>query len=44
MASRTKGGFGAGLGLKVHSYTLDYSMTPFGQWRNVQRFSFRTRF
>ena len=37
-------GFAAGFGLRGHGYTLDYSMTPFGELGNVQRFSLGARF
>ena len=49
VADQTKGlsaasGFAAGFGLKLSGYTLDYSMTPFGELGNVQRFSLGARF
>ena len=37
-------GFGAGLGVRVGSYKLDYSFTPFGELGNVQRISLGARF
>jgi len=37
-------GFGAGLGLRVGSYTLDYSFTPSGELGSVQRISLGAKF
>jgi hypothetical protein len=37
-------GFATGLGLKFHTYSLDYSFTPMGELGNVQRFSLGARF
>ena len=37
-------GLAAGFGIKMYGYTLDYSMTPFGELGNVQRFSLGARF
>jgi long-subunit fatty acid transport protein len=37
-------GFATGLGIKFHTYSLDYSFTPAGELGNVQRFSLGARF
>ena len=37
-------GVGAGLGIKMGGYKLDYSFTPFGELGNVQRISLGARF
>jgi hypothetical protein len=37
-------GIGAGLGIKVSGYQLDYSFTPFGELGSVQRISLGARF
>lgn len=37
-------GMAAGFGLRSAAYTLDYSMTPFGELGNAQRFSLGARF
>ncbi len=37
-------GFAAGFGLNAFGYSLDYSMTPFGELGKVQRFSLGARF
>lgn len=37
-------GMAGGFGLKMSSYSLDYSITPFGTLGNAQRFSFGARF
>ena len=37
-------GFAGGFGMKAFGYSLDYSMTPFGELGNVQRFSLGARF
>lgn len=37
-------GFAAGFGVRFYSLGLDYSMTPFGELGNVQRFSLGARF
>ncbi|MEK7859003.1 MAG: hypothetical protein AAB320_07655 [Elusimicrobiota bacterium] len=37
-------GMAAGFGLKMHGYSLDYSMSPFGKLGSVQRFSLGARF
>lgn len=37
-------GFAAGFGIKVMSYSLDYSMTPAGELGNVQRLSLGMKF
>lgn len=37
-------GLGGGFGIRFRGYALDYSMTPFGELGNVQRFSFGARF
>lgn len=37
-------GLGAGIGLRVSRYYLDYAFTPFGELGNVQRISLGTRF
>lgn len=38
------GGMAAGFGIKAFDYSIDYSMTPFGELGNVQRFSLGARF
>lgn len=37
-------GFSTGCGVKFAGYSFDYSLTPFGGFGNVQRFSLRTQF
>ena len=37
-------GFGTGLGIRMGSYNLDYSFTPFGELGNVQRVSLGAKF
>jgi len=37
-------GLGAGLGLRMRGYNLDYAFTPFGELGNVQRLSLGARF
>ena len=37
-------GLGAGLGLRMGSYKLDYSFTPFGELGNIQRVSLGAKF
>ena len=43
-AATALSGFATGFGLKALGYTLDYSITPFGELGNVQRFSLGARF
>ena len=43
-AATALNGLAAGFGLKALGYSLDYSMTPFGELGSVQRFSFGARF
>jgi hypothetical protein len=38
------GGINTGFGLKVHGYSLDYSITPFGELGTAQRISLGARF
>lgn len=38
------GGVGAGLGLRLRSFGLDYAFTPFGELGDVQRLSLSARF
>lgn len=37
-------GLAGGFGLRIHGYHLDYSITPFGELGNVQRFSVQAKF
>ncbi len=43
-AATALNGLAAGFGLKTLGYTLDYSITPFGELGNIQRFSLGARF
>jgi len=43
-AAASLNGMAAGFGIRMLGYTVDYSITPFGELGNVQRFSLGARF